>query len=239
MSRVTRWLLVTMPTGLLKSLSTSRIWRVILQLALDRLVGIGVGAHRDRRRAGTSARRARAVSSLAASGLNRILVSKSRPGEQAEIGVGRPGEAVDAAVLAAAIGVDRAVEGDVGRGVARDDGARGVVRQRRAQRRQLVLVEDVPAVGRTDLLLVVEAARRVAERAAAVVLRLGDLIVGIVGWNGRRMIGRLLEQIGTSQAIDSDRIDWLSVRDSTLPAPGCQAAGSAPFIGANSHTNLT
>ena len=29
MSRVTMWFLVTMPTGLLKSLSTRRIWRVI------------------------------------------------------------------------------------------------------------------------------------------------------------------------------------------------------------------
>jgi hypothetical protein len=37
------------------------------------------------------------------------------------IGVRRPGEAIDAAVLAAAIGVDRAVKADVGRVVAGQD----------------------------------------------------------------------------------------------------------------------
>src|SRR5262249_24062504 len=89
----------------------------------------------------------------------------------------RAREAVDAAVLAATIGIDRTVEGNVGRGVARQDGARGIARQRRAQRRQFVL--DVPAVRRTDALLVVVAARRIRQSPAAVVLRLGDLIVGI------------------------------------------------------------
>ena len=44
------------------------------------------------------------------------------PGGEPHIGVGRPGVAIEAAVLAAAIGVDRPVESDVRRLVAGDDG---------------------------------------------------------------------------------------------------------------------
>ena len=171
MSRVTRWFLVTMPTGLLKSRQHLQDRARDLELALDRLVGIGVGAHRHH--VGPVLGRGE----LGGQQLGRLRLEQDpgleiEAGRQAEIGVGRPREAIDAAVLAAAIGIDRAVERHVGRGVAREDGARGVARQRRAQRRQLVL--DVPAVGRADLLLVVVAARRVRQRAAAVVLGSGS-----------------------------------------------------------------
>ncbi len=46
------------------------------------------------------------------------------PPFRTEVQVERPREAVDAAMLAAAVGIDRAVEGNVGRFVASDDGAR-------------------------------------------------------------------------------------------------------------------
>src|SRR5580692_3844862 len=91
--------------------------------------------------------------------------------------MGRPRETVDAAVLAAAIGIDRTIERHVGRGVAREDGARGVLGERGAQGRQLVL--DVPAIGGADHLFVVEAARRVRQGPAPVMLRLRDLVVWI------------------------------------------------------------
>ena len=42
--------------------------------------------------------------------LRKDLCFEIQPRRQAEIGVGRPREAIDAAVLAAAIGIDRAVE---------------------------------------------------------------------------------------------------------------------------------
>ena len=48
-----------------------------------------------------------------------------------------------------------------------------------AQGRRREIVVDVPAVGRADLLLVVVAARRVRQRAAALALRLGDRVVGV------------------------------------------------------------
>ena len=135
-----------------------------LQLALDRLVGIGVGAHGDH--VGPVFRRGElGVQKLGGVGLEQDLGLEIEAGREAEIGVGRPREAVDAAMLAAAIGIDRAVEADVGRGVARDDGARGVARQRRAQRRQFLIVHRVdrgfglPAIGRANAPLAVEAAR--------------------------------------------------------------------------------
>src|SRR5262249_42972974 len=47
-------------------------------------------------------------------------------GREAQIGMGRPRETIDAAMLATAIGVDRQVEGNVGRVVAGDDPAGGI-----------------------------------------------------------------------------------------------------------------
>jgi hypothetical protein len=61
-----------------------------------------------------------------------------------EEAVRRSRETVDAAVLAAAVGIDRAVEGDVGAVVARDDGARRVVEYRRLE--NVEVAEPFPAV---------------------------------------------------------------------------------------------
>ena len=56
--------------------------------------------------------------------LGEQLALEVEPGREAHIGVGRTGEAVEAAVLAAAIGIDRPVERNVGRLVAGDDALR-------------------------------------------------------------------------------------------------------------------
>ena len=58
--------------------------------------------------------------------------------------MGRPREAIDAAMLAAAIGIDRAVEADIGRLVARDDAPRRHLLHFGRQR--LELAERLPAV---------------------------------------------------------------------------------------------
>ncbi len=63
---------------------------------------------------------------------------------QAEKGVARPREAIDAAVLASAIGVDRAIEPDIRRRVAGDDPARHLRSDLGAQRRQILV--RLPAV---------------------------------------------------------------------------------------------
>src|SRR5450631_2443707 len=79
--------------------------------------------------------------------------------------MGRPGKTVDAAVLAAPVGVDRAVEADVGRIVTGDNLARGVDRDRGLERRQFV--EALPAVIERDPRFGLEAATVVGLRAAA------------------------------------------------------------------------
>ena len=114
---------------------------------LDRLIGIGIGADGDhlRRIAG---RRQFLRQKLGGFRLHEQLGFEIESGRQAEIGVGRAREAVDAAVLAAAIGIDRAVETDVGRVVAGDDLAGGIRRHRSLERRQFV--ERTPAVVEGD-----------------------------------------------------------------------------------------
>ena len=79
--------------------------------------------------------------------------------------MGRPREAVDAAVLAAPIGIDRAVEADIGRVVAGDDFSRGIERNRGLERRQFV--EALPAVIESDARFGLEAAAGIGLRAAA------------------------------------------------------------------------
>jgi hypothetical protein len=84
-----------------------------LMLPLDRLVGIGIGADGD------GAGHVAGGRKLALEELRRVRLGKQlgfevEAGREAEIGVGRPRKAVDAAVLAAAIGIDGAIEGDVG-----------------------------------------------------------------------------------------------------------------------------
>src|SRR5690606_30965655 len=84
---------------------------------------------------------------------------------QAEIRVRGPRVAVDATVLAAAIRIDRAVERNIGRVVAGDDGARGVDVHGRAQRRHLLL-RSAPAVVLGLVAVGLEAPGSVAGRAA-------------------------------------------------------------------------
>src|SRR3546814_16522662 len=65
--------------------------------------------------------------------------------------MGRPRKAVDAAVLAAAIGIDRAIEGDVRRVVVGDDPARGIDRKGGGEARRLLLGRAPTVVHRLAL----------------------------------------------------------------------------------------
>ena len=164
-----------MPTGWPARSSTSRMPPHDLILALDRLIRIGVGADRDgarlivRRRQFLLQQRRRVR-------LHEQLGFEIEPGRQPEIGVGRPREAIDAAMLAAAIGIDRAVEGDVGRLVAGDDLARGVDRHGGLERRQLF--EALPAVVEGDPRDRLVAAGGIRQRAAAAPAVTGDAVSG-------------------------------------------------------------
>ena len=77
--------------------------------------------------------------------------------------MGRPRKAVDAAVLAAPVRIDRAVKADIGRIVAGDDLARGIERDRGLERRQFI--EALPAVVEGDPRL---GLRRIARAAAPI-----------------------------------------------------------------------
>jgi hypothetical protein len=83
-------------------------------VALDRLPAVGVDAQRHRR--GRVAR----PGQFLAQALDRIRLGEQpgfeiQPRRQVQVGVRGPREAVHAAVLAAAVGIDGAVEADVGR----------------------------------------------------------------------------------------------------------------------------
>jgi hypothetical protein len=130
---------------------------------LDRLIGVGVGADGDGlaliggggQFALEQFRRAR---------LGEQLRLEVEPRRQAHIGVRRPRETIDAAVLAAAIGVDRAVEGNIRRIVARDDRPRLFEDDFRAQRGRGV--EPAPAVVLLDAARRLEPAGRIDSHAA-------------------------------------------------------------------------
>src|SRR2546429_2854637 len=77
----------------------------------------------------------------------------------------RPRKTVDAAMLAAAVRVDRAVEADIGRVVAGNDLASGIERDRGLERRQFL--EALPAVVECEPRLSLETAAGVGLRAAA------------------------------------------------------------------------
>ena len=127
---------------------------------LDRLVGIGIGADRH------GLRLIAGLGELALEQLRRVRLGEQPrleidAGRQAHIGMGRPREAVGAAVLAAAIGVDRPVEGDVRRLVGGDDPAAAcssctsVRKRRKVVGRAPAVVEALPrlrlvAAGRVD-----------------------------------------------------------------------------------------
>src|SRR3546814_8805189 len=83
-------------------------------LALDRLITVGIGA--DRERSDLVAPLGEfGAEQLCRIGFGEQLALEIEPRRQVVKGVRRAREAIDAAMLAAAIGVDRAVEADVGR----------------------------------------------------------------------------------------------------------------------------
>ncbi len=131
---------------------------------LDRLIGIGIGADGNDFRH-VVRRRQFAFEQFGRVGLHEQLGFEIEPRRQAEISVRRPREAIDAAVLAAAIRIDRAIEGNVGRIVAGDDLAGGVDRHRGLKRRQLV--QALPAVIESDAGQRLETPGRVRHGAAA------------------------------------------------------------------------
>ncbi len=134
-----------------------------LPLALDRLIGIGVGAERDG--VGLIARmRQLALQQLGRVRLGVELGLEVEAGRVPEKAMGGTRVAVDAAVLAAAIGIDRAVEGDVGAVVARDDGARRLLAHLGLE--GVEVAQALPAVIEGLALLRLEAAGRVRARAA-------------------------------------------------------------------------
>ena len=110
---------------------------------LDRLIGIGVGADGDgtHRIAGIGQLAGQSFGSV---GLGEQLGLEVEPRRQAEKGMGRPGEAVDAAMLAAPIGVDRTVEADIGGFVAGDDAPRRHLLHFGGER--IEFAERVPAI---------------------------------------------------------------------------------------------
>ena len=117
MSRTTSADLVTMPTGMAGAVQHLEDRAGDAVLALDRLVGVGDGAERD------VLRHVARVGQLPLQQLGGVdlgveLGLEVEAGRVAEVAVRGPGEAIDAAVLAAAIGVDGLVEADVGAVVA-------------------------------------------------------------------------------------------------------------------------
>merc|ERR1711969_129935 len=87
--------------------------------------------------------------------------------------MGRTGKAIDAAMFAAAIGIDRPVEPHIGRGVARDHPARALYGNFGAQGRQVFV--PVPAVMDRDAGLRLEPADIVAGGRASAAAVLVDL----------------------------------------------------------------
>ena len=131
--------------------------------ALDRLVRIGVGADRDGPRliAGLGDLFFQEFRRI---GLGEELGFEIEARRQADIAVRRPRETVDAAMLAAPIGVHGAVEGNVRRGIACDDAARHLGLNLGLETRQLVQRGPAVIEGRPRERL--ETPRRVQPRRA-------------------------------------------------------------------------
>ena len=87
----------------------------------NRLIGVGIGPHRDPLRLVAGLRQL-LCQQPGRIGFGKQLGLKIQTRRQVVIGVGRAGKAIHAAMLAAAIGVDRPVEGNVGRTVETEDG---------------------------------------------------------------------------------------------------------------------
>src|SRR6266849_1780130 len=134
-----------------------------------RLIRVGVAAERERPAAIVL------LAQLGAEQRRRLRLIEDagleiEAGRQPEIGVARPRVTINAAMLAAAIGVDRAVEADIGRVVARNDRAGRIYAEDRRDpaRPALQLTLDrAPAVIKGDPPLALEAAGLVADGAAS------------------------------------------------------------------------
>ena len=119
------------------------------KLALDRLPAIGIDAERDRMRhmAALAQLRAQALGGIGLGTQDGFEVESRR---QIQIRVRRPREAIHAAMLAAAIWIDRLREADVRRIVAADDAARALLAylgHRRGRRIGVIVrVERAPAI---------------------------------------------------------------------------------------------
>lgn len=119
-------------------------------LPFNRLMGIGVGAKGNRRNL---------ISGLALFffeqrrriGLGEQLGLEIEPRREAQICMGRPGEAVDAAMLTPPVGIDRPIERGIRQIVAGDQRATGVMANRRAHRpRRLKVAGPIIPLPRHD-----------------------------------------------------------------------------------------
>jgi hypothetical protein len=131
--------------------------------ALDRLIGVGVRAHRDRARRVVRSRQFFAEQFRRVR-LHEQLRLEIEARRHAVIGVRRPREAIDAAVLAAAIGIDRAVETEIGGFVPRDDLSRALFALDGLESRQVV--ERLPAIVERNARAGLVAPARIGNRAA-------------------------------------------------------------------------
>ena len=114
-----------------------------LALLFNRLIGVGIGANGDdlgdiatrRQLRGQQARRI---------GAGDQLRFEIQPRRQAQIGMAGAGKAIDAAMFAAPIRVDRLLKTQIGRGVGRNHPARHLIADMGAQRGQFLV--PVPAI---------------------------------------------------------------------------------------------
>src|SRR5689334_14583110 len=135
---------------------------------LDRLIRVGIGAHRDWAAFVPGAGQSR-MEQLRRLGFHEQTGLEIHAGRQVVIGVGRPREAIDAAMLATSIGVDRAVKPDVRRAVAGQDRLRMLYRDGGSPLWDSVQSFDLiePFALRDPLLKIKSRWRRIAGRAAA------------------------------------------------------------------------
>ena len=106
-----------------------------LELALDRLIRIGDDAERDHFRLVTGGASSRS-SSFDRVVLRHQLRLEIEARREVQVAVRRPRKTVNAAVLAAPVRIDRAIEPDIRRLVIGDQTLRGLEGRRRRERRQ-------------------------------------------------------------------------------------------------------
>ncbi len=128
----------------------------------DRLIGIGVGADRDDIRL-VLPRRQFPGQNVGRIGPGDQPGFKIQTRRQAQIGMAGARKAVDAAMLAPAVGIDRTVEPDIGRSVSRDHLSRTLDADFGPDRRQIVV--PVPAVIDRNPAIRIKPIVRVAGRA--------------------------------------------------------------------------